>query len=234
MWSGIAVGDARPLCDELTKRGTSVSVDTFPNSQLYETGYCVLFAKDISAAEILARVTDGQIAPLSLSRLEAEAVRAFGQDIDEDDIPGLDLDELRDSGVFDDSGPLLRSGTHDNWSFIIEPEGAYLAGEEHLEAVSRGTVAFSAQMLETSAAWIAYAEDQEILSSFDPLFPEQDYGKRTEVLDALTGYRDVLENGERFEAYENALRTIQRELRCVVPAEADAGRLLAIRIAGVY
>ncbi|MFC9654124.1 MULTISPECIES: DUF6461 domain-containing protein [unclassified Streptomyces] len=211
-----------------------MSVDIFPNSQLYETGYCVLFAKNISATEILARITDDQIAPIPLSRLEAEAVKARGQDVEEDDIPGLDLDELRDSGVFDDSGPLLRSGTHGNWSFIIESEGSYLAGEEQLEAVSRGTVAFSAQVSETSSTWISYAEDQEILSSFDPLFPEQDYGKRTEVLDALTGYREVIENGERSEAYENALRVIQRELRCVVPAEADAGRLLAIRIAGVY
>lgn len=211
-----------------------MSVDIFPNSQLYETGYCVLFAKDVSATEILARITDDQIAPIPLSRLEAEAVKALGQDVEEDDIPGLDLDELHDSGVFDDSGPLLRSGTHNNWSFIIESEGSYLAGEEQLEAVSRGTVAFSAQVSETGSTWISYAENQEILSSFDPLFPEQDYGKRTEVLDALTGYREVLENGERSEAYENALRTIQRKLRCVVPAEADAGRLLAIRIAGVY
>lgn len=211
-----------------------MSIDIFPNSQLYETGYCALFAKDISATELLARITGGQIHPIPLSRLEAETVKALGEDVEEEAIPDLNLDELHSSGVLDDSGPLLRSGTHDNWSFIIESEGSYLSSDELLETVSRGTVALSLRESETSSAWISYAENQEILSSFDPLFPEQDYGKRTEVLDALTGYREALENGERSEAYENAIRTIQRELRCAVPAEADAGRLLAVRITGGY
>ncbi|MEU5958764.1 DUF6461 domain-containing protein [Streptomyces sp. NPDC047525] len=211
-----------------------MSTDIFPNSQLYETGYCALFVKGVSPAELLARVAGGQIHPIFLNRLEAEAVKALGEDIEEEDLPDLNLDELHTSGVLDNSGPLLRAGAHDHWSFIIESEGPYLAGEEILEAVSRSTVALSLRLSETSSAWISYAENQEILSSFDPLFPEHDYGKRTEVLDALTGYREVIENGERSEAYENAIRKIQRELHCAVPAEADAGRLLAIRIAGVY
>jgi hypothetical protein len=211
-----------------------VSTSIFPNSQLYETGYCSLFAKGISPTELLARVAGGQIHPIPLSRLEAEAVKALGEDIEEEDIPDLNLDELRSSGVLDNNGPLLRSGTHGDWSFVIESEGPYLARDEILEAVSRGTVALSIRLSETSSAWISYAENREILSSFDPLFPGHNYGKRPEVLEALTGYREVIDSGERSEAYENAIRKIQQELHCAVPLETDAGRLFAIRIAGGY
>lgn len=211
-----------------------MNTDIFPNSQSYETGYCALFARGISPAEILARAAGGSIHPILLNRLEAEAVKALGEDIEEEDIPDLNLDELRSSGVLDNSGPLLRSGSHGHWSFVIETEGPYLAREEVLESVSRSTVALSIRLSETSSAWISYAQDQEILSSFDPLFPEHDYGKRIEVLNQLTGYRAAIESGERSDAYENAIRKIQRELHCTIPAEADAGRLLAIRIAGGY
>ncbi|WP_405958497.1 DUF6461 domain-containing protein [Streptomyces phaeochromogenes] len=211
-----------------------MSANTFPNSQLYDTGYCVLFVKNVSPAELLTRVSGGQIHSVPLARLEAEAIKALGEDVEEEDVPSLNVDELHSSGILDNSGPLLRSGTHGDWSFVVESEGPYLASDEILARVSRDTVALSARRIETGSTWISYAENGEIFSSFDPLFPQHDYGQHPAVLEELTGFREAIDSGNRSEAYENALRKIQQELQCAVPQEADAPRLLSIRIAGVY
>ncbi|MDQ1033098.1 hypothetical protein QF035_010680 [Streptomyces umbrinus] len=211
-----------------------MSTSIFPNSQLYRTGYCALFVRGVSPTELLTRVSGGEIQPVLVTRLEADAVKALGEDIDEDDVPELNVDELHSSGMLDNSGPLLRAGTHNNWSFVIESEGPYLASDEILAAASRDTVALSARLSETGSTWISYAENSEILSSFDPLFPQHDYGKRPATLEELTGFREAIDSGDRSEAYENAVRKIQQELQCAVPQEADAGRLLAVRIAGGY
>ncbi|MGW3653641.1 DUF6461 domain-containing protein [Streptomyces sp. NPDC000878] len=211
-----------------------MSASIFPNSQLYETGYCALFARGISPAELLNRVSGGEIHPIPLTRLEADAVKAFGEDIDEADVPGLDVDDLHSSGILDNSGPLLRAGAHGDWSFAIESEGSYLARDEILQSVSRGTVALSTRLSETGSKWISYAEGGEIFSSFDPLFPQHDYGKNPAVLEELTAYREAIDSGDRSESYENAIRKIQRELQCAVPQETDAASLLAVRVAGKY
>ncbi len=122
-------------------------------------------------------------------------IKALGEDIEADDVPELDLDELEATGILDNSGPLLRAGTHQNWSFVVESEGPYLAGDSVLESASIGTVAFCARLSETGSSWISYAENGDVLSSFDPLYPDRDYGKRPEVLDRLTGHRDAIESG---------------------------------------
>ncbi|MFJ4833607.1 DUF6461 domain-containing protein [Streptomyces sp. NPDC088747] len=202
--------------------------------KLYGTGYCVLFVRGIEPAELLAKLAGTQIQSIHLTRMEAEAIRAFGEEIDEEDIPDLDLEVLRSYGMLDNSGPLLRAGTQGGWSFVIESEGPYLAKEEILKATSHGTVALSASLSEAMSAWISYAENGEILSSFDPLFPEHDYGKNPSILDELTGYRQAIDSGDRSEAYENALRKIQQKMECAPPQEADAARLLSVRIAGGY
>ncbi|MFD4409504.1 DUF6461 domain-containing protein [Streptomyces sp. NPDC058476] len=211
-----------------------MSTEIFPNTQLYDTGYCVIFAREISPVELLSRASEGQIDPIYLSRLDAEAIKAFGEEIDEEDIPDLDFDALQSSGMLVSGGPLLRAGAHNDWAFVVESEGPYLAKEGILKSASRGTVALSVQLSETTAAWISYAENGEILSSFDPLFPENDYGKEPSTLEELTGYREAIIGGDRAESYENALRKIQEALQCAVPQEADAARLLAVRIAGGY
>ncbi|MDX2546914.1 DUF6461 domain-containing protein [Streptomyces sp. WI04-05B] len=211
-----------------------MNASIFPNSQLYETGYCALFVKEISPAELLSRVSGREIRPIPLNRLEADAVKAFGEDIDEGDVPGLNVDDLHSSGILDNSGPLLRAGAHGDWSFVIESEGPYLARDEILQSVSHGTVALSTRLSETGSTWISYAEDGEILSSFDPLFPQHDYGKNPATLEELTAYREAIDSGDRSESHVNAIRKIQQELRCTVPQEADATSLLAVRIAGGY
>jgi hypothetical protein len=211
-----------------------VSSKIFPNSQPYDTGYCVLFVRDISPADLLSALSEGDAPQILLNRLEADAIKMFGEDIEDVDVPDLDVEELRSSGMLDNSGPLLRAGTHNNWAFVIEAEGAYLAKDELLTFVSRSTTALSARLSETGSTWIAYAENGEILSSFDPLFPDQDYGKRPAALEELTGYREAIRTGDRAEAYENALRKIQKELQCNPLQEADTPRLLAVRIPGVY
>ncbi|WP_143674536.1 MULTISPECIES: DUF6461 domain-containing protein [Streptomyces] len=211
-----------------------MSASIFPNSQLYGTGYCALFVRGIPPTELLSRVSGGEIHPIPLNRLEADAIKAFGEDIDEGDVPGLNVDELHSSGILDNSGPLLRAGTHGDWSFAIESEGPYLASDEILKSVSRGTVALSARLSETGSTWISYAENGEILSSFDPLFPEHDYGKHPATLEELTAYREAIDSGDRSESYENAMRKIQQELQCAAPQETDAASLLAVRIAGGY
>lgn len=212
-----------------------MSTSIFPNSQLYGTGYCALFVRGISPAELLTRVSGREIQPVPLTRLEVDAVKApLGEDIDEDDVPELNVDELHSSGMLGNSGPLLRAGTHNDWSFVIESEGPYLASDEIIAAASRDTVALSARLSETGSTWISYAENSEILSSFDPLFPQHDHGKRPATLEELTGFREAIDSGNRSEAYENAVRKIQQELQCAVPQEADAARLLAVRVAGGY
>ncbi|MFD7647164.1 DUF6461 domain-containing protein [Streptomyces albidoflavus] len=206
----------------------------FPNSQLYGTGYCAILARGISPAEILARVSGRDFHPIYLNRFEAEIIKALGEDIDEADIPDLDLDELHSNGFLEDSGPLLRAGVHDDWSFVIESEGPYLASEKLLKTASRDTVALSARVTETGSTWISYAENGEILSSFDPLFPEYDSGSHPSALDELTHHREAIRRGERSDSFENALRAIQKELHCAIPQEVDALRLISTRIAGVY
>ncbi|MBT2446533.1 hypothetical protein J7F03_05440 [Streptomyces sp. ISL-43] len=207
-----------------------------PNSQLYDTGYCVIFARNVSAVELLSRVSREGIQPISLSRMAAEAIRMLGEDEDAEDgaVPEADMEDLERAGILVNDGPLLRAGTHGNWSFVVEPEGPYLAGPGLLEAASRGTAALCVQLSEAMAAWISYAEDGEVLSSFDPLFPDRDYGARPEILESLTGYRSAIDSGDPAFAYESALRKIQQELRCAVPQEVDADLLPAIRVHGGY
>ncbi|MFE2584668.1 DUF6461 domain-containing protein [Streptomyces sp. NPDC059378] len=209
-----------------------MSTVPFPSSQQYETGYYSLFARGVDPAELLLKVSKNPGRPILLDRSEAEAIKIFGIDIDGEDVPGLDLDELQASGILEDDRPLLRAGSHGGWSFVIESEGPYLGQERILEVASIGTIAFSAGLTEVQAGWISYAEDGQILSSFDPLFPEQDYGKNPLIFEGVTEYREAILSGQRHEAYENAFRQIQRKLRCIIPQEVDAHRLLSVRAAG--
>jgi hypothetical protein len=146
----------------------------------------------------------------------------------------LDLDQLQGSGVFASEGPILRAGEHEGWAFVIEPGGSYLAADDILKSVSRQTVALCLRDSESGSCWVSYAEDGEILSSFDPLFPESDYGTRPEVLEQLTGHGAAISNGDRTDAYANAVRAIQQRLQCTVPQEADESRLFTIKIADGY
>ncbi|MFD5445770.1 DUF6461 domain-containing protein [Streptomyces tendae] len=211
-----------------------MNAEAFPNSQIYDTGYCVLFVKGIEPDALLFRITESNITPLLVNRDEAEAIKALGEDIEAEDVPGLDVDELESTGILDDSGPLLRAGSHGKWSFVIESEGPYLAGDDVLKAAASGTIAFCARVSATGSSWISYAENGEILSSFDPLFVDRDYGKEPEVLERLTGHRGAVARGERAEAYENALRQIQQRLGCLIPAMVDADRLFAVRVPDQY
>lgn len=211
-----------------------MAVDLFPNSDLYETGYCVIFAQGISAKELLVRVWKEGIHPIGINRMEVEVIKALGEEIEEDIVPELSIEELQDAGILVDDGPLLRAGTLGDWSFVVESEGAFLAGEGILARVSVDSVALAAQLSDSMAAWISYAENGEVLSSFDPLFPEQDYGTRPERLESLTGYREAIGSGHRSNAFESAFRKIQCELHCDIPKEVDEHRLLAIRIPGGY
>ncbi|MFJ6628898.1 hypothetical protein GA0115250_13635 [Streptomyces sp. BvitLS-983] len=206
----------------------------FPNSQLYETGYCVIFARGINPAEILARVSGQKVFQFHLNRIEAEAIKALGEDIEEEDVPDLNLEELYESGILNNSGPLLRAGTYNDWSFAIESEGPYLADDRLLRTASQNTEAISARVSETGSKWISYAERGEILSSFDPLFPHHDYGSRPSILEGLTNYQEAISRGNRADSFENAFREIQHALNCAVPKEADALRLLTVRVAGAY
>ncbi|MEV6197827.1 DUF6461 domain-containing protein [Streptomyces sp. NPDC051920] len=211
-----------------------MSTELFPNTRLYQTGYCVIFAKNITPGELLTRVTDRTLQPTPVSREEADTITMLDEDISEDDLPDLDTDGLQAAGLLDGDGPLLRAAAHGDWSFVIESEGPYLADTEVLKAVSRDTTALSACELESGSSWIAYAENEECLSSFDPLFPDDDHGSNPHRLEQLTSFRAALSRGSRADAFENALQKIQQELRCAVPPETDAGRMLAIRISGSY
>ncbi|MFJ8469871.1 DUF6461 domain-containing protein [Streptomyces swartbergensis] len=166
-----------------------------------------------------------------MTRTEAALIEVLGEDFDEGDV---NVDQLRDSGVLASDGPVLRAGEHDGWAFVVEPEGSYLAADDIVKSVSRQTMALSLRDSESGSCWISYAENGEILSSFDPLFPDSDYGTRPEVLEQLTGYGAAISNGDRADAYANVVRAIQQRLRCTVPQEADESRLLTIKIADGY
>jgi hypothetical protein len=216
------------------RRGSTVTSDIFPNRQLYQFGYCAVLARGITPAELLARAGGEDLHPVALTRTEAARIEALGEDIDEDDVPEVDFELLQDSGVLASDGPVLRAGEHDGWSFVIEPEGSYLAADDIVKSVSSQTVALCLRDSESGSSWISYAEDGEILSSFDPLFPDSDYGTRPEVLDRLTGHVAAINTGDRADAYANAVRAIQQRLQCTVPPEADERRLLTIKIADGY
>ncbi|MFJ8896900.1 DUF6461 domain-containing protein [Leifsonia sp. NPDC102414] len=206
----------------------------FPNSNLYETGYCAIFVRAISPTEALSRIPYDKSEVVELDRSELDAIKELGTEVGPDDLPGVDFDSLESSGILDPRGPLLRSGSHAGWTFIVEPEGPFLAKEKVLKAVSRGTSALLAQMSETAAAWVSYAEDGEILSSFDPLFPDSDFGMQPAILEGLTGHRRAIDSGERADAYENSLRKIQESLGCAMPAAVDSLRLPSVRVPDGY
>ena len=206
----------------------------FPNRQLYQFGYCAVFARGISPAELLARAGGEGFQAVALTRTEAATIEALGEDIGEDDLPELDFEQLQASGVLAGDGPVLRAGAQGDWSFVVEPEGSFLAGDSILQSVSRTTVALSLRDSESGSCWISYAEDGEILSSFDPLFPQSDYGNRPEALEQLTGHVEAIGSGDRAQSYVNAVRAIQHRLQCVVHQDVDEDRLLTIRIADGY
>ncbi|MBX9362244.1 DUF6461 domain-containing protein [Streptomyces sp. WAC04114] len=208
--------------------------ETFPHRQLYQFGYCAVFARGLAPAELLARAGGEGLHPVALTRTESGLIEARGEDIDVDDLPGVDLDQLHGSGVLASEGPVLRAGEHEGWSFVIEPEGSYLAADDILTSVSRQTVALCLRDSESGSRWISYAEDGEILSSCDPLFPDGDYGTRPQAFAQLAGHAAAISNGDRAEAYANAVRAIQQRLQCMVPREADESRLLTVKIADGY
>jgi hypothetical protein len=211
-----------------------VTSDIFPNHQLYQFGYCAIFAKGVAPAELLARVGGEGLHPVALTRAATALIEALGEDIGEDDVPDVSMDQLQNSGLLAADGPILRAGEYDGWSFVIEPEGSYLAADDILKSVSRETVALSLRDSESGSSWISYAQDGEILSSFDPLFPDSDYGTQPEVLKELTGHVAAITNGDRADAYANAVRAIQQRLQITVPQEADETGLLTIKIEDGY
>ncbi|PTM98221.1 hypothetical protein C7821_103435 [Streptomyces sp. VMFN-G11Ma] len=208
-----------------------MSNETFPNMRLYPFGYCAIFVKGASPTELLARAAGTSAQPIALSRAEADIITMRGDDIGADDLPGLDTDGLREAGLLEGHGTVLRAGRHGDWSFAVEAEGVHLAADEILAAMSRDTVALSLRESDSGSSWIAYAEDGDILSSFDPLFPDDDYGNNTARLEQLTRYREAISGGQRADAFVNAVRAIQHALRCTVPAELDEHRMPAIGIA---
>lgn len=220
--------------EQANHTGIPMSTDIFPNTRLYPTGYCVIFAKNITPGELLARAAGRTLQPTPIGREEADTITMLDEDISEDDLPDLDPDALQAAGLLDADGPLLRAGQYGDWSFAVESEGPYLADVEVLRTVSRGTTALSACELESGSSWIAYAENGVCLSSFDPLFPDDEHGTDPSRLEQLTNFRQALSSGERADAFENALQKIQQELRCTVLPETDAGRMSAIRISGAY
>src|SRR5690242_17751538 len=104
-----------------------MSTEIFPNTRLYQTGYCVIFAKNITPDELLDRAGGGGLQPTPVSREEADTITMLDEDISEDDLPDLDTDHLQAAGLLDGDGPLLRAGAYGDWSFVIESEGPYLA-----------------------------------------------------------------------------------------------------------
>ncbi|MEV7325652.1 DUF6461 domain-containing protein [Streptomyces sp. NPDC093970] len=207
-----------------------MDTETFPNMQLYQFGYCAIFAKGMSPGELLSRAAGAPVQPTAVSRAEAETITMLGDDITEDDLPGLDADALREAGLLEGHNTLLRAGSHGDWSFVIEAETTYLAADAVLSAISHGTAALSLRETESGSTWIAYAENGDILNSFDPLYTDTDYGKNPDRLEQLTGYRKAINNGERADAFTSAARTIQQQLHCAVPLEVDAAQLPAIGI----
>ncbi|MFE1443217.1 DUF6461 domain-containing protein [Streptomyces sp. NPDC058739] len=228
----------RPACDGSHRMKESdgvstVTSDIFPNRELYQFGYCALFARGIAPADLLVRVGGEGLQPVALTHTEIAHIEALGEELGLDDVPEVDFDRLAASGVLAGDGPLLRAGEHDGWSFVIEPDGPYLAADDIVKSASLEAVAFSLRDGETGA-WITYAEYGEILSSFDPLFPDSDYGTRPEVLEQLAGHLAAIDTGDRDDAYTNAVRAIRQRLRCTVPPEADERPLLTIKIADGY
>ncbi|MFF7379159.1 DUF6461 domain-containing protein [Streptomyces massasporeus] len=119
---------------------------------------------------------------------------------------------------------VLRAGEHEGWSFVIEPEGSSLAAIDILTSVSGEAVALCLRGSKPGSCWISYAEDGEIVSSFDPLFPDSDYGTRPQTLAQFTGHVQAISNGDRAGAYANACERSSSDCsaRCQPPGLSPA------------
>lgn len=124
-------------------------------------------------------------------------------------------------------GHVIRAGSWSQWAYVIQDFGGISAGHAAVEMLSRTTRTLGLSCANASA-WICYAEDGHVLSSFDPLFPDQNYGRNPSRLIQLAG--EYPGDGARAESYASRLQWLESGLPVGIPSSEAEEKLPAARI----
>ncbi len=140
-----------------------------------DEGFAVVFCADESGEGLLRKLGARGAAVRALSREQAEAVDLFNRYQDESDLEsvGLDREELQADGFLIDGGEVARVGEIAGWAYAIESFGAALTGREVVERAAVGTRLVGFRRTANTASWVIYAVDGRVVSSYDPLHPDQ-------------------------------------------------------------
>ncbi|WP_261570354.1 DUF6461 domain-containing protein [Frankia gtarii] len=118
----------------------------------------------------------------------------------------------------------------DNWTVVIEPNGWAGTTLGVLLPLSTGTTAISVQANINGDRSFNLAENGELLTSFDPLFPERRGGSQPDVLVPLMNEVGIIRSNDREDQYipltEASLALADRISGTQVTAAALEGTLL--------
>lgn len=192
----------------------------------YSEGHAVTLTRGISPQEALDTLAGHAVATTPLTYLEAEAIELSEDGFPDHAFPELDIEVLEAAGMHG-PGHVVRAGRSGDWAFTIQDLGGISAGEWAVEALSRGTCTLGLTRTQASS-WILYAEDGVVLSSYDPLFPERDYGTAPLALAGIAG--PYSGDGDPPDPYAARLRWLERGLRTGIPEWEGDMRLIAARV----
>ncbi|MGC0418000.1 DUF6461 domain-containing protein [Embleya sp. AB8] len=133
--------------------GSSDGVEWLEEST-FDVGYCVTFARGLSAVELLRRMGCDVATAAMKSPIDANH---WIEDI---------ADELGHQAVADREW-VIRAGEADGWAFAVEDGGVRGIDSEVLAAVSAGTVAMSTYRSINAENLFIYAEFGSLLCGFD-------------------------------------------------------------------
>lgn len=195
----------------------------------YREGYAVTITYGISAHEALCRLAGRSVTTIELDWAEAIMLELNGIDAAIDNFPDLDEEELQGASM-GDAGSIIRALETPGWALTIQNFGGTSSGHEPVSALSRQTRTVGLSSSVNSSAWICYGENERILSSFDPLFPEADYGSDPNVLVLRAGVYQPEHGIGREYSFESRLRWIGRGLSIDLPPGGTTGKLPAAKI----
>ncbi|MGA5128754.1 DUF6461 domain-containing protein [Streptomyces olivoreticuli] len=144
-------------------------------TESYSEGFAVVFCAGETAEGLLRSIGAHGARVRALSREQAEAIDLFNRYQDESDLEsaGLDQEELEADGFLVDGGEVARVGEIAGWAYAIESFGAALTGREVVEHAAVGTRLIGFRRTVNTASWVTYAVDGRVVSSYDPLHPDQ-------------------------------------------------------------
>ncbi|TDC24479.1 hypothetical protein E1265_09570 [Streptomyces sp. 8K308] len=174
---------------------------------LYETGYCLTFARGLTPEELLSRLG----ADLSISAHMTLTEAAEKQ-------TGLPW-----------SQSVVRVGAHRDWAYSIEDAGSHGARPAILENVSEGTQALALLKTADITHRFTFAEFGHVVCSFDPTTPNIRSGSDPDrLLSWLERLTASATDGEIINGDDVILRMASEAFNAYVPrSHVATGRLLS-------